>query len=120
MITGIPLGISYGIPFQSYCECNINKHDTWQTLAGKSVSKSLISKFIQDPWAWRNAPKTEPTRSMQIGSLLDTLLTEPDKFHTRYVMAEYDKFQSNESKAWRAEMEAAGLIVLKQDQFDAA
>lgn len=120
MTKGIPIGISHGIPFSAYSECNISKYDKWEDVAGKSVSKSLITKFIEDPWAWRNAPRTEPTRSMQAGSLLDTLLTEPDKFHTRYVMSEYDEFRTKESKAWRDEMEAAGMIVLKQDQFDYA
>lgn len=114
------LGIKQNIPFSLYRSDDITQSDTWQTVTDKAVSKSLICDLIEDPAVWKASVKKEPTSAMQSGSLLDCLLTEPDKFETRYVMSEYDKFQSNESKAWRQEMEDAGLVVLKQDQFDSA
>jgi len=114
------LGIKQNIPFDLYRSDDITQSDTWQTVTDKAVSKSLICDFIEDPAAWKASVKKEATAAMQAGSVLDCLLTETDKFETRYVMSEYDKFQSNESKAWKKEMEDAGLVVLKQDQLDSA
>jgi exodeoxyribonuclease VIII len=113
-------GLHEGIPFNLYRADDISQKDTWATVTEKAVSKSLICNFIEDPAAWKASVKKEPTAAMQAGSVLDCLLTEPDKFETRYVMSQYDEFRTNESKAWRQEMIDAGITVLKQDQFDAA
>jgi len=113
-------GIKQGINFADYRESYLSRRDTWETAAGKAASKTLICDFIKDPAAWKYGGKKKTTKPMQAGSLLDCLLTEPDKFQERYVMSEYDKFQSNESKAWRKDKEDSGLIVIKQDQFDLA
>jgi exodeoxyribonuclease VIII len=94
--------------------------DTWQSVKDKAVSKSLICNFIEDASAWKNAPKKEPTAAMQAGSVLDCLLTEPHTFSNRYVVSHYAEFRTNDSKQWKAEMEEAGMVVLKQDQFDTA
>jgi hypothetical protein len=114
------VGIQKNIPFDLYRSDDITQRDTWETVTDKAVSKSLICDFVEDPAAWKASVKKEPTAAMQAGSVLDCLLTEPHKFETRYVMSEYDKFQSNESKAWKKEMEDAGLVVLKKDQLDSA
>jgi exodeoxyribonuclease VIII len=114
------LGIKQNIPFDLYRADDITQRDTWESAKDKAVSKSLICNFIEDPAAWKASIKKEPTAAMQAGSVLDCLLTEPDKFDTRYVMSEYTEFRTNESKQWRQEMEDAGLVVLKQDQFDSA
>ena len=114
------LDIKQNIPFDLYRSDDITQKDTWETVTDKAVSKSLICNFIEDPAAWKASVKKEPTAAMQAGSVLDCLLTEPDKFETRYVMSEYAEFRTNESKQWRQEMEDAGLVVLKQDQFDSA
>ncbi len=113
-------GIKTGIPFDLYRSDDITPNDTIQTVADKAISKSLICNFIEDPWIWKNAPKREKTAAMSAGSLLDCLLTEPHQFENRYVMSEYTEFRSNESKAWRSEMEAAGVTVLKESELNAA
>lgn len=113
-------GIKTGIPFDLYRSDDITPNDTIQTVADKAISKSLICNFIEDPWIWKNAPKREKTAAMSAGSLLDCLLTEPHLFDSRYVLSKYDKFQSNESKEWRSEMEAAGVTVLKESELNAA
>jgi exodeoxyribonuclease VIII len=113
-------GIKQNIPFALYRADDITQKDTWATVSEKAVSKSLICDFIEDPAAWKASVKNEATAAMQAGSVLDCLLTEPDKFETRYVMSQYDEFRTNESKAWRQEMIDAGMTVLKQDQFDSA
>lgn len=113
-------GIHTGIPFAAYRACDITQRDTWETVSGKSVSKSLICDFIEDPAAWKASSRKEATGAMKAGSVLDCLMTEPHTFHDRYVMSIYDEFRTNESKAWRAEMEEAGKQVLKQSEFDTA
>jgi len=114
------LGIKQNIPFSLYRSDDITQRDTWQTVTDKAVSKSLICNFIEDPAAWKASVKKEPTAAMQAGSILDCLLTEPDKFENRYIVSKYNEFRSNESKGWRDAMTDAGRTVLKQDQFDSA
>jgi hypothetical protein len=112
--------IKQNIPFSLYRADDISQKDTWKTVHDKAVSKSLICDFIEDPAAWKSSGKKVATKAMKAGSILDCLLTEPDQFHNRYIMSRYDKFQSNESKAWKQEMEDAGVEVLKQSEFDEA
>jgi len=113
-------GIHTGIPFSQYRSCDITQRDTWESAKGKSVSKSLICNFIEDASAWKNSPAKEPTAAMQAGSVLDCLLTETHLFSERYIVSHYPEFRTNESKAWKAEMESEGKTVLKQEQFDSA
>ena len=113
-------GIKTGIDFAEYRADDITTSDTIETVEGKAISKSLICKFMADPWAWKNSPKQEKTAAMTGGSVLDCLLTEPHEFANRYVVSAYDEFRTNESKAWKAEQEQNGLVVLKQDQFATA
>jgi len=113
-------GIKQNLPFALYRADDISQKDTWATVSEKAVSKSLICDFIEDPSAWKSSVKKEPTAAMQAGSVLDCLLTEPDKFETRYVMSEYEDFRSNCAKRWKSDMEEAGMTVLKQADFDAA
>ena len=113
-------GIHKDVPFNVYRSCDIRATDTWETIKGKSVSKSLICDFIKDPAMWKNALSKETTGAMKAGSLLDCVITEPDKFKDRYVVSYYPEFRSKEAKSWKAEQEEAGLVVVKQEQFDAA
>ena len=113
-------GIKQGLPFSLYRYDDINQSDTIETVAGKAISKSLICDFIKDAGAWKNSHRKEQTKAMRGGSVLDCLLTEPHQFENRYVMSAYDEFRTKESKAWRDQMEAEGLQVLKASEFDAA
>jgi len=113
-------GIKTGIDFAEYRSDDINQRDTIETVAGKSISKSLICDFIKDAGAWKNSPRKEQTKAMRGGSVLDCLLTEPHQFDARYVMSAYDEFRTKEAKSWRDEMEAEGRQVLKQSEFDSA
>jgi len=114
------IGIKTDISFEDYRADDITPSDTIETVKDKAISKSLICKFMADPWAWKNTPKQESTAAMKGGSLLDCLLTTPHEFDDRYVMSEFNEFRTKEAKAWREEAEASGKIVLKLDQFDTA
>ena len=113
-------GIHESVPFSIYRSDDITQADDAATVRGKAVSKSLITDFIPDPSAWKSSPPKRVTAAMRGGSLFDTLLTEPLKLESRFVVSEHDDFRSNESKAWKAEMEAAGMTVIKQAEMDAA
>jgi len=113
-------GVFEKVPFGIYRADDITQADSIATVAGKAVSKSLIVDFMPDPAAWKASPPKKQTAAMRGGSLFDTLLTEPDKLNDRFVVSEYAEFRSNDSKAWKAEMEAAGMTVIKQADMDAA
>ena len=113
-------GIKQNLPFSLYRYDDITQADTIETVAGKSISKSLICDFIKDAGAWKNSQRKEQTKAMRGGSVLDCLLTEPHQFDARYAMSIYDEFRTKEAKSWRDEMEAEGRQVLKQSEFDSA
>lgn len=113
-------GIHLAVPFATYRACDITQADTWETVKGKSVSKSLICDFIPDPSAWKQSPPKKQTSAMKGGSLFDCLLTESEKFESRYVISPYDEYRTNESKQWRSGMEASGYSVIKQSELDLA
>jgi hypothetical protein len=113
-------GIHENVPFAEYRKCDITQKDDNLTATGKSVSKSLICDFIPDPAAWKSSPPKKATAAMKGGSLFDCLLTEPEAFDFRYAISKYDDFRTNESKAWRDEMENGGLTIIKQDALDSA
>jgi len=108
-------GIHHGVPFAIYRSDDITQSDTLDTAQGKAVSKSLITDFIADPGMWKARKQKEKTRSMSFGSLVDTLLLEPDKFESRYVVSPYADFRKKEAREWRAEMESAGVEIVTED-----
>jgi len=113
-------GIHHGIPFVEYRACDLTNADTHITSHGKSVSKSLIVDFIEDPAAWRKSPPKKTTSAMRAGSLFDCLLTEPEQFNSRYAISEYADFRGKDAKEWKAAIEAAGVAVIKDSDLEAA
>jgi len=75
---------------------------------------------MKDAAAWKASVKKEATPAMNAGSILDCLLTSPTEFPSRYVLSPFAEFRTNESKTWRAEMEEAGRVVIKDDQLATA
>ncbi len=113
-------GIHEAVPFATYRADDITQADSVSTIEGKAVSKSLIVDFMDDPGSWKaNQPKKQ-TGAMKAGSLLDCLLTTPHELESRYTVSPYKDFRTNESKAWRDEIEAAGIEVVTQDKMAAA
>ena len=113
-------GIYHGLPFSIYRGDDVSQSDTIETVKDKAVSKSMICSFIEDPGAWKYHSKPKATSAMKAGSLLDTLLTEPLQFKNRYIMSEFDEFRTNAAKEWKAQVEASGLVVLKQSELECA
>lgn len=113
-------GIHESVPFADYRSDDIRQSDTAESIKGKAVSKSLIVDFMADPLAWKASPPKSTSSAMAAGSLLDCMLTTPHEFADRYAVSPYDSFRTNESKAWRDEMEASGVEVVTQDKIDHA
>lgn len=113
-------GIHESVPFADYRSDDITQADDAHSVKGKAVSKSLIVSFMADPGAWKAAPPKVQTKAMRAGSLLDCLLTTPKEIDDRYVVSPYDSFRTNESKAWRSEIEESGIEIITQDAIDAA
>ena len=113
-------GIHHGVPFATYRACDITQTDTIKTVAGKAVSKSMITDFIPDPFAWKQSPPKKQTAAMKGGSLFDCLLTEPEEFANRYTISLYEEFRTNESKEWKAKIEASGISIVKPTEMQAA
>lgn len=113
-------GIHEKVPFALYRADDITTADDAHSVIGKAVSKSLIVDFMPDPSAWKSSPPKKVTSAMNKGSLFDCLLTEPETLKDRFLVSEYAEFRTNESKAWKASVEADGITVIKQTDMDAA
>jgi hypothetical protein len=113
-------GIHHNVPFAIYRGDDITQADTYVTATGKAVSKSLICGFVADPAAWKASPPKKATAAMKGGSLFDCLLTEPDKFESRYALNPHDSFRSKAAQEWRDEMEQAGVVVISDGQLETA
>jgi hypothetical protein len=95
-----------------------------------AVGKSGLWEFWQRRRMYQaryiigNAPEKESTDAMDIGTLADAGLLEPERLDDLYAVYPADLLASNgaastkAAKEWCAEQEAAGKIVLKQKQFD--
>ena len=113
-------GIHHGVPFSIYREDDITPADTRETVIGKAVSKSMLTKFAEDPGTWKRSIRKETTAAMRTGSLVDCLLLEPDKFETRYALSPYADFRKKEAQEWRSEMAKGGVEVITEDQMATA
>jgi hypothetical protein len=129
MTAAPPPGIYHGVPFAEYL--------TWPYL-----SKSLLAEMAITPGhlAWRRDHPKERTASMVFGSAVDDLISMgrhrfdvdypqlPRSVEEMEARADFEDFvmappgvklTNKDGKAWRADMEEAGLIVTKPADFKA-
>lgn len=133
------MGIIYDIPPSTYHRDNIHPGLTVEDMRERHVSKSLLWKWFPNPARWSKKKNHGPTKAMEKGSLLDCKLLTPDLFEKEYsvgepfpqnkdhlaivealkvsperaVMSEYKEFRTNDAKAWKAEQEAAGRVIVR-------
>ena len=75
------------------------------------ASKSLLSRYYEDPEAWNMGAPFKITDSMKMGSVLDAMLLDhPEK--ENFVKKKYKAFNTAESKAWRDSLLAEGKTIL--------
>lgn len=96
--------------------------------AGSGVSKSGVSKLLKSPahyWAAYMDPENEskdPTPAMVMGSLTHTLVLEPEKLESEYIVAPEISRRSKAGKeAWeKFTAEAGSRQIISQEQLDQA
>jgi hypothetical protein len=105
-----------------YCMAEDRYHaDPCETpSASSSVLKLIDEKTPKHAWAAH--PRLNPdkdareTEALKFGSAAHMAVFEPDRFSMTYVIKPKNMtFSTTEGKAWRAEVEAAGLLILKED-----
>jgi len=85
---------------------------------GKIVrSNSTLKAFNDDPALFRSGYRKPATKAMNRGSLFDCLLTSPKRFDEDFVISPFEKFQTNEAKAWRDEQTKT---IVKPDELESA
>lgn len=96
------LGIYDHLPFDEYKKA-------------PGVNISFLKKFHESPATAiteKRHPKP-PTAAMRLGTALHTLVFEPKVFEATYIKGKYDEYRTKKAKAWKAEIEQGGKIVLK-------
>lgn len=86
--------------------------------ADPAISRSDLGLIGKAPafYQWRKAQKDdEASKAQELGYAFHTACLEPKLFDTRHVLSKFEKFQTNEAKAWRDETEANGQTILKPD-----
>jgi exodeoxyribonuclease VIII len=99
VMTLVEPGFYHGVPNQAY-------HD------GPGLGHSIIVRLVNWTPAHSRIP-VEKTKEMDFGSALHAMIFEFELFKKQYVFTDR-YFRSKEDRAWKAEQEAAGRIVLKK------
>lgn len=97
-----------------------------QPCEGVSVSstdlRSIVSTCPAKWWAYASANperhERKSTPAMNLGSAIHAYLMDQAEWDARFVLSEYDAYRSNEAKAWKAEQEEAGKIIITKDQLE--
>ena len=97
-------------------------NDNYYGVDNKGLSQSKIKAFELDPnYMYRLYISGDLVKkgssAMTTGREVDSILTEVDKFQNT-IIAPYSDFRSKEAREWKAEQEALGKTVLKEDQYE--
>jgi hypothetical protein len=91
-------------------------------LPEEAVSRSDLL-MIDPPAKYRyfkdHPEELKETPAMQFGTAFHTLIMEPDVFHARHVVSQYNDYRTGEAREWRDEQIKNGATVLKSEQIDA-
>lgn len=84
----------------------------------RTLLNSCPAKFAYEhPAIGQPAEETKDTIARRLGSLVHRLaLGKGDE----YAISPYDRYQSDEAKAWKADTEAKGLVPIKQAELEKA
>lgn len=82
---------------------------------GPGLSRSGISRLLRSPAHFK--AQVEETEAMRFGSAIHAFIFEPEVFRNQYVFTDRH-FRKDEDKAWKAEQEAAGRLVLKNKTYE--
>ena len=103
------------------------------------MSRSEIVAFAECPQKWKNGANKEATDAMDWGSIMDTLVTQPDRFSELYAICPiwYDKQEGNKKEGytmvkkpwnrnatvcieWEDAQKEDGKLCIKSDEYQCA
>lgn len=94
---------------------NFDKHE-----GKKILSKSFLHGISENPFEWINKEPFTPTPSSIHGSLVDSMISDPDGWQSEFIISPHSAFQSAEAKKWKAEQEKSGKTIVKAAQVENA
>lgn len=89
-----------------------------------SISSSGLRLIDRSPLHFWTASYLNPnrqekkTKALSIGSAAHALVLGDELFEDRHVVSPYDEFRKAEAKAWKADAEAAGKIVIRPSEYE--
>lgn len=84
------------------------------------LSKSMLWQFNQSPYAWLFGPPFKPTDAMTYGTVVHTLLYQPDEVGDFFAVCPFDDFRKKEAREWKSDALASGKEVIKQSEVERA
>ena len=72
----------------------------------EALGSTDIKVLLENPYLFKNKVKKEPTDSLTLGSVIHTLILEPQKLESEYIIMPELNLRTNADKAVKAELEA--------------
>ena len=74
--------------------------------AVEAIGSTDIKVLLENPYLFKNKVKKEPTDNLILGSVIHTLILEPQKLESEYIIMPELNLRTNADKAVKAELEA--------------
>ena len=71
-----------------------------------ALGSTDIKTLLENPYLFKNGVKKEPTDNLILGSVIHTLILEPQKLESEYLILPELNLRTNDGKAQKAEFEA--------------
>ena len=71
-----------------------------------ALGSTDIKTLLENPYLFKNGVRKEPTDNLILGSVIHTLILEPQKLDSEYIILPELKLRTNDGKAQKAEFEA--------------
>ena len=89
-----------------------------------ALGSTDIKVLLENPYLFKNGVKKEPTDNLILGSLIHTMILEPNKLESEYLILPELNLRTNDGKAQKAEFEAEAKAnnktLVKSDLFNQA
>ena len=72
----------------------------------EALGSTDIKTLLENPYLFKNGVKKEPTDNLILGSVIHTLILEPQKLDSEYIIMPELNLRTNADKAVKAELEA--------------
>ena len=72
----------------------------------EALGSTDIKTLLENPYLFKNGVRKEPTDNLILGSVIHTLILEPQKLESEYIIMPELNLRTNDGKAQKAEFEA--------------